>query len=181
MQLNLKTDVSEVTAMLSRVQRDVIPLATARALNKTLTTVSHAAARQLKQDLGSGITLTFIKRNFKKMLANRHTLTAALWISGHRLPISKIDPHARQTAIGIVYRMRGEYHTIPHAFLARMKQSGHVGVFTRKGEARLPIQEKFGVSLPHIMQNEKIVSILMKVAKARFQSVLAHEIAFLLK
>jgi hypothetical protein len=180
MQLHLKADVSEVTAMLKYYQRDVIPLATARALNKTLTTVSSEAARQLKQDLGSGITLAFVKKNVKKIRANRNTFTAALLISGHRLPISKIDPSAKQTASGITYRMSGECHTIPHAFLAQMKRSGHLGVFTRKGDARLPIHEKYGVSLPHILQNEKIVSILIHVAKARFQTALAHEIHFLL-
>ncbi|MBW1712587.1 MAG: phage tail protein [Deltaproteobacteria bacterium] len=46
---------------------------------------------------------------------------------------------------------------IPGSFVARMK-SGHLGVYVRKGRARLPIQEKFGPAVPSMVGHEDVIS-----------------------
>lgn len=179
MQINVKADVQKVMAMLNDTQRNIVPKAASRAINKTLTTVTAEAARQIKQDIGSGISIGFIKSNLEKKQANFNSLYASVTAKGKRLPVIEIDPHAKQTAAGVSYKTRGETHEIPHAFLADMK-SGHKGVFTRKDKSRLPISEKYGPSLPKVFTNNAIMTALVNVANQRWQTTFNQEINFLM-
>lgn len=179
MQINVKADVQKVMAMLNDTQRNIVPQAASRAINKTLTTVAAEAARQVKQDIGTGISIGFIKSNLEKKQANYHNLYGSITAKGDRLPIIEIDPHAKQTAGGVSYRSRGETHEIPQAFLAVMK-SGHKGVFTRKGKPRLPISEKYGPSLPKVFTNNAIMTAMVNIANSRWQTTFHQEINFLM-
>ena len=69
-------------------------------------------------------------------------------------PTPLADFGARQTKRGVtvVIRKGGSRTLIPGAFLATMK-SGHVGVFTRVGKARLPIQERFGPKISNAFKD----------------------------
>jgi hypothetical protein len=68
-------------------------------------------------------------------------------------PTPLADFGARQTSKGVsvmIYKGGGR-QVIPGSFLATMK-SGHVGVFTRMGKKRLPIQERYGPPISSIFR-----------------------------
>jgi hypothetical protein len=65
----------------------------------------------------------------------------ALHVSGR--PVRAVDYPHRQTKKGVSVAInRGARSLIRHAFIATM-QSGHKGVFVRRGNRRLPIDERF--------------------------------------
>ena len=49
---------------------------------------------------------------------------------------------------------------MPGAFIARHKNNDALGVFIRRGSARLPIDKKYGPSIPGMLKNEQIVERL---------------------
>lgn len=179
MELNVRIDVKKVTAMLNETQKSIMPKATARAINKTMTTVSAQAARDIKKDIGGKLSISEIKASIAINKANPTALYAMLYAKGRRIPIIKIDPYARQDSLGVNYKTgRGRGH-IPHAFIAVMKK-GHRGVFKRKNNTRFPIQELNGPSIPKVFTNEIIMQAMERIAKERWARVFLQEINFAL-
>lgn len=64
---------------------------------------------------------------------------------------------------------RGRWGFIPNAFVARMK-SNHVGIFVRKGRARLPIEEKFTTRISDVFEDHGMVPAVHARAQVVFSS-----------
>ena len=179
MEINLSVDVKKALAMLSDVKNNIVERAAASALNKTLTTVTAIAAREIKKDMGS-IKISEIKQQLKKKLATVKDLHAAITASGQRLFVMKLDPRARQNKTGVTWNSGAPgIKFIPGAFIATMK-NGHRGVFKRKGQSRLPIQELHGASLPKVFANKSILDALESVAREKWSITFTHELNYLL-
>lgn len=74
----------------------------------------------------------------------------------------------------------GNAEEIPNSFIAQMK-SGHVGVFSRANNApRLPIEQKYGPSVPQMIGNKDVIDFIEKRARERLDKELRHQIAYLL-
>jgi hypothetical protein len=56
--------------------------------------------------------------------------------------------------------------------------TGHVGVFERKGNPRLPIKELFSVSLPQAFAQRTVRDAMVKLAGERFRTEFAREVKF---
>jgi hypothetical protein len=101
-------------------------------------------------------------------------LMATVTASNRRIPL--IDFGApRQTKRGVTANTGQGRQLYPSAFIARM-QSGHVGVFKRKGTPRLPIAELHGASVA------SVAAKYAAAAESRFGDMLSarlvHEIEF---
>lgn len=71
-----------------------------------------------------------------------NSMAWSLKVSGQPVPLIAY-PH-RQTKKGVSVEVnRGKRTIVAHSFMATMK-SGHLGIFIRKGKARLPIRELRG-------------------------------------
>lgn len=94
-------------------------------------------------------------KNMKVVKAN-NTLEAKIILTGKSIPIIKFA--ARQTSTGVTFQIKRESgpKSIPHAFIAGMK-SGHAGVFRRSGTHRLPIEERFTLSLADMISSNDVV------------------------
>ena len=68
-----------------------------------------------------------------------------LWVKGKPVPAAKF-PHS-MSGLGAIVTFGGATRLIGHAFTARMK-SGHLGIYHRRGDKRLPIDEVFSSRLP---------------------------------
>jgi hypothetical protein len=90
-------------------------------------------------------------------------------VSGKPVPLSQF-PHI-QTKRGISVRVNvgGGTKRIKSAFVATMR-SGHVGIFRRKGKARLPLQELWTTRISDVMQDHGIIPAIEGAAYARMQS-----------
>lgn len=64
---------------------------------------------------------------------------------------------------------------LDHAFVARIY--GQSAVFERLGASRFPVEQKFGPSTGHMMQNEKVVEKMEQTVQETFDQRIEHEIA----
>lgn len=181
--LDIRSDVDKAVRALSQLQRTIIPVATARALNKTGSQTKTEASRLIRQTYN--LPARTIARQISVTKASRTTLTAIVKPSGRKLPVLSFS--ARQTAAGVrVHIKRGSPRVIAHAFIARTR-SGHVGVFARgrysgrsfvHQKSRLPITELFTVGVPQAFGNRVVIQALRTKIAQTFPRVMEHEIRY---
>lgn len=158
------------------------PYAVARAINRSVTTVRAAAAREISADLG--IRVGVVKEQLVVDSATPQRPVATITASGRRIPLIDLDARgpepSRGRGRGVSYRIGGVRRRLPHAFIAQMR-SGHRGVFKRTRTKRLPIVELHGPSLARVFAKDAIV----KAVQARYEEAmtknLPHEIEFELR
>ncbi len=64
--------------------------------------------------------------------------------------------------------------TLDHAFVANIY--GSTSVFERVGTSRFPVEQKYGPSTAHMMQNEQVVEKMDETVRTAFESRVEHEI-----
>jgi len=145
---------AEVEALLTDV-----PNGAARALTRAINQVAAAVRTDVVRRVAATITVTqaeLRRRNVILRRANWENLRATVRVTGSRIPLERFA--ARQTRKGVGYAIRrgGGREMIPSAFIGRTA-SGHRGVYLRRMRGdrrapRLPIDEKFGPSVPHVVE-----------------------------
>jgi len=106
---------------------------------------------------------------------------ASLSISfaGTVLPLLSFNTrYSRDGAITTQVKRNGGAATLQHAFAAKVY--GPIAVFERVGAPRFPVEQKFGPSTGHMMQNEKVVEQMDKTIQETFEQRAEHEILRLL-
>lgn len=176
MQLNTKAAQQALRALKGRGRQAI-----ARALNRATASMRTVQTRGIAKDLGLAQAPIRKAMTIDQATASHHV--AKLIATGARIPLyafkpSPKDPQVRRRTGGVSYRLPGGRGRVPNAFIARM-DSGHIGVFVRKGRRRLPIRELFGPSIPQVFGK------LSPEALARGQEQLiketAHELKFALQ
>jgi len=121
-----------------------------RALNKTIMSARTQVTRALATKIG--IKISAIRKLMDYTKATFYGWQARLYISDSRIPL--INFGAKQTKKGVSYTInkKSGRKTLAGAFIATMP-SGHTGVFERRWDERLPIDEKKGPSLGVVYQN----------------------------
>ena len=113
--IDIRADVDRAVRSLSKLQRTVIPTATARALNKTGAQAKTQAGREIATRYN--ISSRVAGRQIRVTRASKVSLTAIVRPSGRKLPVMAFQ--ARQTAAGVrVHIKRGSPKVIAHAFIA---------------------------------------------------------------
>lgn len=181
--ISIRPDVDRAVRSLTKLQRTVMPTATARALNKTAAQGKTQAGREISTRYN--ITSRVAGRQIRVTRANKSSLTAIVRPSGRKLPVMAFQ--ARQTAAGVKVQIkRGSPKVIAHAFIARTR-SGHVGVFARgrysggrfvHQKPRLPITELFTVGVPQAFGSRVVIEALQRKVREKFPGILEHEIRF---
>lgn len=176
----IKLDDRALTLALANVKNGV-PRAVTRAINRTLTTVRAAAAREVAEDIGVPVRQVTERMDITKATFNR--LAGRIRISGTRIPLVELRPAgpepSRGKGRGVSYSLGGQRRRIHQAFLATMR-SGHRGVFRREpGAGRLPIIELRGPSIPRVAGKKAIRDAMHTLGLATLEKNLQHEVAFL--
>jgi hypothetical protein len=177
MNIHVRFDIDQAKAMLSSLQKQVLPLAASRAINKTSQSTRSTAVKLIANDMG--IKQKDIRSSITLLKATRIKLQAVVQARGKRLPIIKLDPHALQNNVGVTYKGQdGQRKQIAGAFIAAMK-TGHRGVYKRApGVKRLPIMELHGPSIPHVFCQAKITQALEETVNTRWPVNFQHEVQF---
>ncbi len=146
------------------------------ALNRTAQQVKTAANRKIRE------TYSFKARVVSQSLKVARSQFARLEVSvlseGKRIQV--IDASARQTKRGVTVRIGKQRKLITGAFVARMK-SGHVGVFSRRTNKRLPIDEKYTIAIAEAFGSKPVVATMRFKASEVFLPRFEHELARLSK
>jgi len=172
--INIKGDVREFQRQLDSIQRKVIPVAVPRAMNDTVKQINTQVRRQMADDLG--IQQKHFKRRLKVYRASRKNWEAKNWVGTKILiPVSAVFKSGRK---GIAYAKARGLVDANSLFEATMP-TGHSGIFRRKGQSRLPIQE---VSIDLSDAAIKAVSKWgPKIVRERFRRILAGKLTELLR
>jgi len=99
--------------------------------------------------------------------------------AGAVLPLLAFNTkYSRAGALTTQVKRNGGAATLRRAFAARV--FGPVAVFERLGAARFPVEQKFGPSTAHMMQNEEVVKKMDEAVRDTFEKRVEHEIARIL-
>lgn len=131
MHYSFKGDLKKIRRRLKQHQQKCVVPAARTATNKTMSHFKKVSARKLKGELGLPIKtingrLKISKAKGKDLRATLYALTA---------PVRVTDLKYSKSKRGV----RSSGRSFAHSFVATL-QSGKVGVFNRKGKARLPIE-----------------------------------------
>lgn len=167
--LTLKPDFTAVRR--AQAMLDGIPNGYRKAAGGALNDVAKTVRSRITKRIAKTIALKQkdIRNNIRLSKRGDHiTLDRRVRVVGGRKPLIKFG--AKQKRRGVSYRIEkgGKRTTLPGVFLAEMPvggktgqaldfirtgQSGHVGVFKRRGKSRLPISELDGPSIPAVYQH----------------------------
>lgn len=95
--------------------------------------------------------------------------------AGNVLPLLTFNTKFSRNGFLQTQVKRGGASTVlEHAFAARV--FGPIGVYERLGSERFPVEQKYGPSTTHMMQNETVVEKMDKTVRDTFEQRLEHEI-----
>lgn len=172
--LNVSMDIREAEKMLSFTERDALPKATTRALNKTVKSVQSVAIKLIAKDIG--IAQKDVRKSLYIAKAQWAKPEASLTAGGKRIPIMALK--AKQTKAGVTYRSKlGGRGAIPGAFIATMK-SGHTSVFKRLTKKRSPLIRLYGPSIPKVFIDSAITRAMESKAADQWGKTFAHELNY---
>jgi hypothetical protein len=196
MKLTVRSNIRDTMRQLDKLQRQAVPAAAARALNKTATQARNQASREIKKKYAIGSRL--LKRRIRiTSRADTFTLRAVVTAEGKPFPLLAFNPkqvkgrkqkgtRARKGGGVKVTIKRGERKLIRGAFVAQMK-SGHRGVFARgqyrngrlvPSAGRLPITELFTLGVPQGFSDAEVEGAIVRLVREKFPGILDHELTF---
>lgn len=112
----------------------------------------------------------------KVNVSGGHGGVAGLSISfaGSVLPLLTFNTkYSRGGQITTQVKRNGGAATLQHAFVASIY--GGIGVYERVGAPRFPVEQKFGPSTGHMMQNEEVVEKMEQAIVSTFEQRIDHE------
>lgn len=146
------------------------------ALNRVAQQAQTAATKTMRERYA--FPTKVIKGTLRIYRANNGRLQASLISKGPRVQL--IHMTARQTRKGVTVRVGKSRKLIKSAFIATM-QSGHVGVFTRKGKARLPIKELYTIAIPEAFASQHVGAAMRAKVNEALPARYQHELDRLAK
>ncbi len=105
--------------------------------------------------------------------------TLSISFAGSVLPLLSFSTrYSRGGTLTTQVKRNGGGGTLQHAFVASI--FGPAAVFERVGRSRFPVEQLFGPSTGHMMQNDQVVENMDKTIKDTFEQRAEHEILRLL-
>jgi len=96
--------------------------------------------------------------------------------AGSVLPLLTFNTkYSRDGRVQTQVKRNGGAATLQHAFAASI--FGSVAVFERVGAPRFPVEQKFGPSTGHMMQNEKVIEQMDETIRETYEKRMEHEIS----
>ncbi len=177
-EIQVTYDVRELSVWLSRANMPALQRAVGSALNRTIAQVKTQASRSVRNEIklktkDINNRLVVIRANSAKGALTQ--MQASLRVSGKPVPL--ISYGAKQPRQGVVVQIKNNRTVLKHAFIARMR-SGHQGVFIRKGNKRLPIQELYSTRVSDVFNNTGFMPNLASFAQEKFIQSFAHNLDY---
>jgi hypothetical protein len=160
MQYDVRCDIAQATKFLTDLQRQVIPAAVARALDRTISNAKTAAVQTIVAE--TGLPAKLVRDRLTIRGANRNRLEAILTANPAAPNLARFQ--ARQTKRGVSANAWRKRRIYPGTFLANDNRT----VFKRVGKARLPIKPIHGPSVPRTFLQRKAQEQIDRILKSRF-------------
>lgn len=148
-----------------------------RAMIKALKRAGDTALRDMKSASSKAVRkrkrmkVSRVNRGLPTILPKGRRISDLVWtmkVSGEPVPVSVFS--IRQTRKGVKVAInQGQSKIIKGAFIAQMN-SGHIGVFRRRGKDRLPIDETFTTRISDVFYDRNTIPEIQGVAERSFSS-----------
>ncbi len=155
------------------------------AVYNTMKGAPRIAAKHVQKEIGNAATQTAIMQKIEKRKIKQGT-HALIMYKTDRIQLSKFV--ANQTRQGVTYKMRGQRHLVPSAFMGNYKRKSRPprlkgGVWKRMANHRTaPIAQLFGPSpwgvLNPRMARQPLYDQVQKALMDRFAKQLQKEINY---
>lgn len=188
--VDIRSDVARLTRNLEAFEREAIPKALSRSLNRTAEQARTQASREIRTHYY--VSARAISRAIKIIRAREREPTAAVEGTGPPLPLVAFGARPTKRGVSVAVK-RGHRKLIRGAFIARMK-SGHLGVFgrgeyvggkfiprlkrLRRGGNDLPITELKTIGVPVAMRSRAVLRAVEAKIRQVFPSILERELRF---
>ncbi|MCP4021574.1 MAG: hypothetical protein GY729_07015 [Desulfobacteraceae bacterium] len=154
-----------------------------RAIDRAVKGVRTDAVKAVKKEYN--VKPSLIRKSFR-IDKSGGILEATAIASGSKIPLIDFGarpkkPEGRKPKAGVSVKVKNTRKILKHSFIARMKKSGHVGLFQRRGKDRLPIDEKFSYAIAQMLDKPEIAKEIELNAQQRFSRSLNHEINYALQ
>lgn len=178
--VDVRSNAAAFIEQMKTVYADGVRIATYRALNKVAPQVRTAAIAGIRATYK--LTASTVRKQFSIRKAGPGNLSASVITSGRPLPLMAFA--AKQVKGVVSVNVKGTRKVVEGAFIATMP-NGKALVFMRAPGARtesrkgkrtaLPIDQKFGISLPLTVTGPAINDAMVKVVDEKFPERLVHE------
>lgn len=187
-QVDVRADIKKVQIFLKATEQGT-KRATARALNRTATTVRAEAARMLQEK--RNLPISIIKRAMRIVRATVGRLTASVVVSGRPISMRNFSRLRFERMGGKITGISGISAKILKADRYKLLQrhgnkaftnpkiGGGLPIMYRRGKSRLPISSWAPVpGLPTVLVQRKIADALRAVASAMFRERIKAELNY---
>jgi hypothetical protein len=179
LEVSVTDNVKDVLSSLNELERQAIPKAVVRSLNRTVSSVNTQANRRIAKVMGT--TVGTVKSRITLLKANSSRWIASLKAGGRPFRLAHFKP--RQTKQGVTAAAWGKRKVYKHTFLATVKagDTGVQGVFVRTGKKRLPIKQLWGPSVPTTFREPEVQTLMSDTAQTQFDKELKRNLDFYAK
>lgn len=149
------------------------------ALKRATSSGAMLAQKEIRQSyVLSAATFKAYTKARRHYVTDASGTTAEIEFAGVHIPLAKFDTAVDNSGRVKARVKRGNAReTLDHAFSANVGKYGHVGIFERVGEARMPIKELVGPSVPQMISyNEDLSQSIGDQIFEKFKERLDHEI-----
>jgi hypothetical protein len=197
MEVNVRSNISDVLARMERYKADVVQKAIPRALNRTTEMGRTAASREMRAD-GYQFTAAEIKDAIALVRATQGKLVSTMRVRRKTKSLMEFSP--QQTSAGVSVKIHKGRKLIRHAFIGQLR-NGRYGVYVedkaagktvlrtrggKRGKGKLksgwhdyPVRKLYGPSVGGAYSTDRIQQIITRVLGETFSARLAHEIKYL--
>ena len=176
LKVNVKANTDDIIRGLNKFERQFVP----QALNKSLNRVGTGVATVVRRDVAkeAGITQRTLKQRgfFSQFRSKVKTLTYQFVVRWGSIPLKDFNP--KQTKQGVVAKAWGIKQLYDNAFKVD-SLGGHV--FVRKTKKRLPIKKLYGPIPARIANSDRVEKKVGQTINERLPRELSRNLAFYIK
>lgn len=176
MKIKIDTEFDKLTRGLNTFEKQFLPLAVNRSINRVGPAVATAVRRDVSKQ--AGISQKALKQRgfYSQVKSSIRTLTFAFIVKWGAIPLKDFSP--TQTKAGVVAKAWGKKQTYDGAFKVD-SLGGHV--FVRKTGSRLPIKKLYGPIPARIAANAETTQSVNAIVRQRMPRELSKNLAFYIK
>lgn len=176
LKINVKTNTDQIIKGLNRFEREFVPLALNKSLNRVGTGVATVVRRDVAKE--AGITQKALKQRgfFSAFRSKVKTLTYEFVVRWGAIPLKDFQP--KQTKQGVLAKAWGVKQLYDNAFKVD-SLGGHV--FVRKTDKRLPIKKLYGPIPARLAASDQVEKKVSDTVNERLPRELARNLTFYIK
>ena len=173
MQVTLSSDIKQLRNNLSKLEREVLP----QAINRSINRVGAKSQTQVRRHVAKevGITQKVLNQRgfFARIRSSVRTQTFSIIVKYGAIPLKDFNP--RQTKKGVTARAWGKRKVYEGAFVSETL-GRHV--YVRKTKNRLPIKKLYGPIPSRLTDTPEVERKVAKVINESFGVELRRNVTF---